>query len=222
MTLTAPPRPPRPSDPLGRAEIEALVEALIEEARERARRRRQRYLEAALLALLVGFALSAGFGHGGSDSAPRAASSAFAASGAPSAGDSSSLSFRLLSVETSFRFVDHPPKGTGTLSEGDALYVTHRLRNAWAGQFGRPRNAVVGSDSGVEIGLAKPGWTLMKVKVRLPGGTLRLRARGQFCCGVVLLRVVGGTGDFADAHGTMKSQQRGSVPNLNDFALRLP
>ena len=34
MTVTAPPRPPRPSDPVTHGEFEgALVEALIEEAR---------------------------------------------------------------------------------------------------------------------------------------------------------------------------------------------
>ena len=32
MTVTAPPRPPRPSDPVTHGEFEALVEALIEEA----------------------------------------------------------------------------------------------------------------------------------------------------------------------------------------------
>ena len=41
MTVTASPRPPRPSDPVDRQEVEALVEALIEEARQRARRRRR-------------------------------------------------------------------------------------------------------------------------------------------------------------------------------------
>jgi hypothetical protein len=38
MSVTAPRRPPRPSDPIDREEVEALVEALIEEARQRARR----------------------------------------------------------------------------------------------------------------------------------------------------------------------------------------
>jgi len=42
MSVTAPPRPPRPSDPVDRQQVEALVEALIEEARQRARRRRIR------------------------------------------------------------------------------------------------------------------------------------------------------------------------------------
>ena len=56
MAVTAPPRPPRSSDPVDREEREALVEALIEEARERARRRRRIYAASvALVALYVGF-----------------------------------------------------------------------------------------------------------------------------------------------------------------------
>jgi hypothetical protein len=42
MSVTAPPRPPRPdrsNEPLDREEIEALVEALIKEARRETRRR---------------------------------------------------------------------------------------------------------------------------------------------------------------------------------------
>jgi hypothetical protein len=41
VTVAAPPRPPRPDDPVERQEVEALVEALFEEARQRARRRRR-------------------------------------------------------------------------------------------------------------------------------------------------------------------------------------
>ena len=54
MTVTVPPRPPRPSEPVDREELEALVEALIEEARQRARRRRRIYA-----AVLAGVALVA-------------------------------------------------------------------------------------------------------------------------------------------------------------------
>jgi Tol biopolymer transport system component len=53
VTVTAPPRPPRPSDPVSREELEALVEALIEEARQRARRRRQKYAAVAGSVALV-------------------------------------------------------------------------------------------------------------------------------------------------------------------------
>jgi Tol biopolymer transport system component len=53
MTVTAPPRPPRLSDPVERDELEAL----IEEARQRARRRRRIYSAAAALVALGGIAV---------------------------------------------------------------------------------------------------------------------------------------------------------------------
>ena len=53
MTVSAPPRPPHPGDPISREEAEALVEALIEEARQRARRRRQKYAAFAMVATLA-------------------------------------------------------------------------------------------------------------------------------------------------------------------------
>jgi Tol biopolymer transport system component len=53
MTVTAPPHPPRPSDPIDGEELEALVEALIEEARQRQRRRRRIYMVVAAAAALV-------------------------------------------------------------------------------------------------------------------------------------------------------------------------
>ena len=61
MTITAPPRPPRPSDPVDRHEVEALVEALFEEARQRARRRRRIRLAIAACVALVGVTVLAVF-----------------------------------------------------------------------------------------------------------------------------------------------------------------
>ena len=61
MTVTAPPRPPRPGDRVDPDELKALVEALIEEARRRARRRRRIYGAAALLVALVGVTVFAVF-----------------------------------------------------------------------------------------------------------------------------------------------------------------
>ncbi len=50
MTVTA---PPRPSDPVDRQEVEALVEALIEAARQRAQRRRRIRMAAVACVVLV-------------------------------------------------------------------------------------------------------------------------------------------------------------------------
>ena len=61
MTTTAPPRPPRPSDPVDRQQVEALVEALFEEARQRARRRRRVRLAIVACVLLMGATLLAVF-----------------------------------------------------------------------------------------------------------------------------------------------------------------
>jgi hypothetical protein len=115
-------------------------------------------------------------------------------------------------VQTSLRFVEGPPR---------RVYIKDELRNGWGDQFGRPRNAVVGSDSYVRTALAKPGWELVKMKVRLPGGTLRLRARGPVVGATIVLRVVGGTGRYARARGTNTLRLRDLV-NLNDYELRLP
>ena len=61
MTVTAPPRPPRPSDPVDHQEVEALVEALFEEARQRARRRRRVRLAVVACVVLVGATVLAVF-----------------------------------------------------------------------------------------------------------------------------------------------------------------
>ena len=61
MTATAPPRPPRPSDPVDREQVEALVEALFEEARQRARRRRRVRLAVVGCVVLVGATVLAVF-----------------------------------------------------------------------------------------------------------------------------------------------------------------
>ena len=58
MTVTA---PPRPSDPVDRQEVEALVEAIIEEARQRARRRRRIRMAAVAFVVLVGATVFAVF-----------------------------------------------------------------------------------------------------------------------------------------------------------------
>ena len=62
MTVTAPPRPPRPSDPVTHGEFDALVEALIEEARQRGQRRRRRNGAIVSLVALVGVGLLAFLG----------------------------------------------------------------------------------------------------------------------------------------------------------------
>jgi hypothetical protein len=203
VSVFAPPKPPSNEDS---PDLDAL-EALIEEARQRARRRRQRYAAVVLLALFLGFAAYVGFARGGSE-ASRSDSAALPAQ-ATRKGGAASMRFRLLSIHTSF------------VSRGDTMYVKSVLRNGFA-QFHRPANAVVGSDSWVLTSLASPGWALVKANVKLPGGTLRLQGRVHVSSSLRFVPVVGGTGRFANARGTLRVQERASLPSLNDYRLRRP
>jgi TolB protein len=76
VTATAPPRPPRPSDPVTHGEVDALVEALIEEARRRGQRRRRRNVAIVTLVALVGVGLFALLGQGAQSQDPSPAHSA--------------------------------------------------------------------------------------------------------------------------------------------------
>jgi Tol biopolymer transport system component len=59
MTISAPPRPPGPSDPVDGDEFDALVKALIKEARQRARRRRFAFASVASVVALAGLSVFA-------------------------------------------------------------------------------------------------------------------------------------------------------------------
>jgi hypothetical protein len=132
------------------------------------------------------------------------------------------MTFRLIATPTSFRVVDRAPKGVknGVWSQGDVMYVESVLRN-WKAQFGRPEDAIVGSDSWVYTRLATPGLSLATATVKLPGGTLRLR--GRFGSSQPhFVPVVGGTGRFENARGTNKFRNnRLDGGALNDYTLRL-
>ena len=91
MPVTAPPRPPRHSDPIDRAELEALVEALIEEARQRARRRRQKQGAVVTVVTLAALALFTTFGR--SAESPSSASEPAARSGLSSGAATSRIAF---------------------------------------------------------------------------------------------------------------------------------
>jgi Tol biopolymer transport system component len=97
MTVTAPPRPPRPSDPVTHGEFDALVEALIEEARQRTRRRRRRNAAAVALVALVGVALFAALGLSAQSQTP-----------SPALAASSSLS--AATGKSKIAFIREPPR----------------------------------------------------------------------------------------------------------------
>jgi Tol biopolymer transport system component len=87
VSVTAPPRPPRPDDPVDRDELEALVEALIEEARQRQRRRRRIYTAVAAGVALVAVAVATAVERAthSQTASPALAAPSGAAGGTPSA-----------------------------------------------------------------------------------------------------------------------------------------
>jgi hypothetical protein len=106
---------------------------------------------------------------------------------------------QLLSIETSQRITDVDPKGNST---GDKWYSTSRLQNL-APQFGLPKGAVVGTDRGTMTVLG-PTSASLDSTTKLPGGTLRVRGRVRLRPqGGLIFPVVGGTGLFAGARGTL-------------------
>ena len=100
------------------------------------------------------------------------------------------------SVTTATIPSDRPPKGA---SKGDRLLLRDRLVNV-ARQFGKPPGAVVGRDEGVIV-LTGPNSGTFDGVTTLPGGTIRLH--GVIRNGTVTFSVVGGTGRYAHAHGTI-------------------
>jgi hypothetical protein len=117
----------------------------------------------------------------------------------PSAGATPPSVIRLVSITTSTSNVDVPPRKDST---GDRQVFTSRLLNARR-QFGKPKDAVVGSDRGT-MRLTSATSANVTTVAKLPGGTITangpLRAAGN---GAVSVAVVSGTGVFAGARGTL-------------------
>ncbi len=116
------------------------------------------------------------------------------------------------SVTTATIPSDKPPKGA---SKGDRLLLRDRLVNV-ARQFGKPPGAVVGRDEGVIL-LTGPNSGTFEGLTTLPGGTLRLH--GVIRNGTLSFSVVGGTGRYAHARGTIDVGS-GKSP-LNTYHLTL-
>ena len=138
-----------------------------------------------------------------------AASAATPALAAPSAG----IVITVKSVTTASIPRDTPPKGA---SKGDRIVMRDRLLNVGR-QFGKPAGAVVGRDEGVLV-LTGPRSGTFDGVTTLPGGTIRLH--GIIRDGFATFTVVGGTGRYAHARGTI-SVGPGASP-LNVYRLGFP
>lgn len=107
---------------------------------------------------------------------------------------------RLVSVTTSARETDRPPKGQST---GDTVHETSTLLNEVA-QFGKPRQAVVGSDRAVQRLRLRPRRLTVTGVATLPGGTLRFHGQVErHARGGIVIPVVAGTGRYLGAQGIL-------------------
>jgi hypothetical protein len=133
--------------------------------------------------------------------------------------ESATRTIRLVATNGTVRvLVDRAPKGKA--SKGDVVQERTTLSNAVA-QFGRAKGAVVGSDvvNHTITAVGPPIRLSLKLTAKLPGGTLRGTASGS-----PRIKVVGGTGAFANARGTLEVRDHnGSKPGvLNIYRLQLP
>ena len=137
-------------------------------------------------------------------------------------GDSATRTIRLVSTTVSLQnIVDRPPLRAP--SKGDVVLERSTLRNS-VRQFGRAKGAVVGSDTGrYTIVSSRPPVVRLRLTVKLPGGTLRGTDRIEGNAPPTI-RVVGGTGSFANARGTLtvRDDTAGAPGVLNIYRLRLP
>ena len=139
--------------------------------------------------------------------------------GALSAGEAraGAVTIEVTSVTTSLVRHDVAPKGYG---KGDTVADRDRLLNA-APQFGKRKGAAVGTDSTTTT-FTSTHTAVISGTVTLPGGTLTIRGELiGLTKGGLVAPVVGGTGRYAKATGTV-TVGPGTDHVLNTYRLVIP
>lgn len=121
---------------------------------------------------------------------------------------------KLITVNINGAHDQKPPAGI----VGDVVTGTDRLRNA-VPQFGKPKGAVVGRARYRTV-FETAAVAFVDVTATLPGGTIRARGQADFRRDSNVIRVVGGTGAFAGAKGTVEEKALPSGQTLNIYRLR--
>jgi hypothetical protein len=123
---------------------------------------------------------------------------ALPAQAAPDA-QSQAITIRLVSITTQVvARKDVAPKQR--VSKGDVFWQRSQLLNAVA-QFGKPKGALVGSDTGTLTVVSATAVHSTGTAV-LPGGTIRFAGRASGTSGSTI-PVTGGTGRYAGARGEL-------------------
>jgi hypothetical protein len=141
------------------------------------------------------------------------------------ASHATTLIITVKSVETSARSIDVPPKGIsrGQFSAGDVLILHDRLVNL-APQLGRPKGATVGADKATLTFTSNTNAKLVG-SATFPDGSVRFRGTvSANAKGTLVLSVIGGTGAYAHARGTVSEPATDSNPAnaRNTYRLSLP
>ncbi len=126
---------------------------------------------------------------------------------------------RVVSVATATRTHQASSKRP---SKGDYVIVDDRLMNAVA-QFGKKKGALVGTDHAVETNIGN-NRVAIDGFARLPGGTIRFKGELKFASnGTASVPVVGGTGDFQFAKGSVAiaNLSKDGKTALNVYSLKL-
>jgi hypothetical protein len=98
---------------------------------------------------------------------------------------------------------------SGYSPSGQSIRMSDRLYNL-VPQFGKPKGALVGSDSGT---VRRTGTisAFFKGVARLPGGTLNVRGPVILGEPISNLNIAGGTGRFAGARGVVVIREMGTA-----------
>lgn len=133
-----------------------------------------------------------------------------------------SFTIRVFVTEVTQSINDVPPKTLrpgNVYTKGDTIRGTEILRNA-VRQFDKPKGAKVGTDRYVITAVA-----LQRIRVdfvtRFPGGTVHAHGVGR-AGSKPEVPIVGGTGVFTGATGSIEGRHLASGDKLNIYRLQVP
>ena len=136
---------------------------------------------------------------------------------------STTMAIRLIVIPADSRYlIDRAPKGFP--NKGDVVRERSTLRNAVA-QFGRPKGAIVGSDTWITtIVIAPFSKADVKATTTVPGGTIRAAGTVTAAQTTGTFRVIGGTGKYANVLGTisLRNLTADGSRGLTIYRLRFP